>query len=90
MHENTVIPKRCPVCASDNIEGEGLASDDMEHRPKDHDNDSNIETEAFELWSCNGCKSRWICRARLHWYESEVTHEALGSLPELTFGGDSN
>ena len=79
---NYSAPERCPVCASENIEGEGLASDDMEHRPKGHDNDSDIENEAYELWACIDCKSRWINRAKLHWYESEITHEAFSVAPK--------
>ena len=66
MFEDTLIPKRFPVCASDNIESEGLGND--EEPPM---------TEAYERCSCAECKSQWINRAELRWYQSEVTHERM-------------
>ena len=54
----------CPTCASDCVSEEGLASDD-----------ESPAAEAYENYSCSNCGCRWIHRARLTWYETEITHE---------------
>ncbi len=63
MFKDTVVPKRCPVCASDCILESGLASDE-----------DSPASEVYENYSCEECCCEWITRARLTWYESEVTH----------------
>lgn len=63
-------PAICPVCDSDETQGDGIASDEdvVDEHP----------TEAYETYACLRCESRWINRATLSFYETEVTHRATG------------